>query len=71
MQYIFLLKYIYSSSWKLLPVEEELCSDNVVRGVAEACQASQPRTGTDGTGAEGVHRTQTGQGEGKCWCDVC
>lgn len=70
MGYVFLLKYIYSSSWKLLPVKEELCRDNVVRGVAEAWKASQPRTGTDGTGAGGVDRKQTAEGEGKCWCSV-
>lgn len=70
MEYIFLLKYFYSSSGKLLPVKEELLRDNVLKGVAGAWKAAQPRTGTDGAGAEGVERKQTGKREGKCWCGV-
>lgn len=66
MEYIFLFKYICSSSWKL-PVKEELSRNNVLKGVAEAWKASQPRTVTDGAGAEGAEGKQTGERE-KCCC---
>lgn len=52
MEYVLIFKDIYSSSWKLFPLKEELSRNNVLKGVAEAGKASQPRTGTGGWGVE-------------------
>lgn len=70
MEYIFLLKYIYSSSWKLLPVKEELCRDKAVRGGAEARKASQPRTAQMALGPK-VWRENRRAREGKSAGAAC